>query len=123
MSGEMSCRPEPASTESAGPCNCANPATTEARARKADRMDVTLRFSYEDADKIYRPLLWGRLLICAGLAIAPLPPRRGAAAVANRRAGCQPAPHRRLYFPFFLLGNPMTSTLIFWLASSNADFR
>src|ERR1039458_10376943 len=119
----MACRPAPASTESAGPCNCANPATTEARARKADRMDVTLRFSYEAADKIQRALLWGRLLICGRLAIGPLTPRRRAAAVANRRAGCQPAPHRRLYFPFFLFGNPVISTLIFWLASSNAAFR
>src|SRR5664279_2606634 len=51
----MACRPAPASTESAGPGNCANPATTGARARKADRMDVTLRFSYEAADKIQRP--------------------------------------------------------------------
>src|ERR1035438_5971381 len=91
MSGEIACRPAPASTESAGPGNCANPATTDARTRKADRMDVTLRFSYEPAGKIQRAL-WGRLLICGRLAIGPLTSPRQAAAVANRRAGCQPAP-------------------------------
>src|ERR1035438_2121455 len=89
MSGEMACRPAPASTESAGPGTCANPAATEARARKGDRQDVRHRFSYEAADKIQRAL-WGRLLICSRLAIGRTQ-RVAAAAVANRRAGCQPA--------------------------------
>src|ERR1019366_3987686 len=57
MSGEMAWRAAPASTVSAGPGNCANPATTETKASKADRMDVTLRFSYEATDKIQRALV------------------------------------------------------------------
>src|SRR5450759_1044452 len=43
-------------------------------------------------------LLWGSLVSCGRLSIGPtrMAPRASApnAAVANRRAGCQPAPHR-----------------------------
>src|ERR1017187_9579226 len=55
----MACRPAPASTDSAGPTNCATPATTETKPRKADRMDVTLRFSYEAPDKIQQVTPYG----------------------------------------------------------------
>src|ERR1035438_6778990 len=71
----MACRAAPASTESAGPGNCANPATTEARERKADRMDVTLRFSYEAADKIQRRYPADSITSTAP-ACAPLAPLR-----------------------------------------------
>src|ERR1019366_83480 len=37
-------------------------------------------------------LLWGSLVSCGRLAIGQLPRLHGIAAVANRRAGCQPAP-------------------------------
>src|ERR1019366_9560056 len=100
MSGEMACRPERAPTDSAGPCNCANPATTEARARKADRMDVTLRFSYEAPDKSSG--LWGRLLICGRLAIgqpASSAPGSGGRQPPRRLPACPPSP---ALFPFLL---------------------
>src|SRR5450759_572751 len=38
-------------------------------------------------------ILWGRLVTCGRLAIGPCRLRGGPAAVTNRRAGCQPAPH------------------------------
>jgi hypothetical protein len=38
-------------------------------------------------------ILWGRLVTCGRLAIGPCRLRSGPAAVTNRRAGCQPAPH------------------------------
>src|ERR1019366_5787471 len=37
-------------------------------------------------------LLWGSLVSCGRLAIGQLPRLHGIAAVANRRAGCRPAP-------------------------------
>src|SRR5450759_5185963 len=38
-------------------------------------------------------LLWGSLASCGRLSIGQLPRLHRTAAVANRRAGCQPAPH------------------------------
>src|ERR1019366_9351250 len=38
-------------------------------------------------------ILWGRLVTCGRLAIGPCRLRSGPAAVTNRRAGCQAAPH------------------------------
>src|ERR1039458_6284929 len=41
-----------------------------------------------------RGLLWGSLASCGRLSIGQMPRWHRTAAVANRRAGCQPAPHR-----------------------------
>src|ERR1019366_7153578 len=52
-------------------------------------------------------ILWGRLVTCGRLAIGPCRLRGGPAAVTNRRAGCQPAPHW-----FFDPANPLPPVLL-----------
>jgi hypothetical protein len=44
--------------------------------------------------------LWGSLVSCGRLSIGHLPRLHQTAAVANRRAGCQPAPHNASFSTF-----------------------
>src|ERR1035441_1062139 len=71
------------------------PCTSGVRHKSGDRRDSSAkqleseRMSYARQETP----LWGSLVSCGRLVIGQLPRLHGRAAVDNRRAGCQPAPH------------------------------